>query len=334
MTTTITPTIRTRKPTGTVPWPLILIEGPEKTGKTYAAAALTASTKIGTTYWLDLGEGSADEYGAIPGADYDIIEHDGSWAQIMQALTAVRVEADRAAAAGEPPIGLIIDSMTTEWDILKDWTTRRAAKSSSNQQALKRDPNAEVRVPMNLWNEATARHRKFMELLMTFPGPVVMTARGKEIAAVDTDGRPIPREKDYRVEGHKTLGFDASVCIRLSRETAPMIVGARSLAVGVRPGVDKPRTIPDMTLEHIVFELLGCGKSTQPRNIAVPKPELSVSQIRDRALELAKDGDKDGLQDLWREAFSLHQLDEMTQDGSGDATTVKKLIANLANDIR
>lgn len=51
--------LRTRRPTGRVSHPLLLIEGAEKSGKTWACAQFSASDKIGTTYWIDLGEGSA-----------------------------------------------------------------------------------------------------------------------------------------------------------------------------------------------------------------------------------------------------------------------------------
>lgn len=77
-------TLKTRRPTGAVSWPLILIEGEEKAGKTWSCAELTASDKVGRCYWIDMGEGAADEYGAIPGADYEIVEHDGSWSALYQ----------------------------------------------------------------------------------------------------------------------------------------------------------------------------------------------------------------------------------------------------------
>jgi len=72
--------IKSRKPTGVVPYPVILLEGPEKAGKTWAALLLSRSERVGQTYVLDLGEGSADEYGAIPGVRYEVLEHDGTYA--------------------------------------------------------------------------------------------------------------------------------------------------------------------------------------------------------------------------------------------------------------
>ena len=60
-------TLKTRKPTGVVPWPLILIEGGEKVGKGWSAALLSASPKVGRTVIIDLNEGAWDEYGKIRG---------------------------------------------------------------------------------------------------------------------------------------------------------------------------------------------------------------------------------------------------------------------------
>src|SRR5690606_23124247 len=98
--------IKTRKPTGAVPWPLILLEGGEKAGKSWACAELSASEKVGQTYWLDLSEGAADEYGAVPGARYLVVEHNGTWQDIVGQVAEIREEAARAADAGEPPVVL------------------------------------------------------------------------------------------------------------------------------------------------------------------------------------------------------------------------------------
>lgn len=287
--------IRTRPPTGRAPWPLILIEGGEKSGKSWAAAQLSASEKVGQTYWIDLGEGAADEYGAIPGARYLVVEHDGTWGSILGQVHAIREEAARVAAAGEPPVVLVIDSMTAEWELLKDWAANRAKGSKSNQARLAKDPNAEIQIPMNLWNDATARHRRLMTLLMTFPGIVVMTARGKEVAALDASGRPIEGSKDYKVEGHKHLAYDCSVWVRLSREQPPVVVGARSVHAGVRPGVDKPVPAPDLTLEWLVFDALKCD----PAGARARAREMAALQAGDESPDL------DNLSDAARELLDL-----------------------------
>lgn len=246
-------TLKTRQPTGIPPWPLVLIEGPEKSGKSYAAAQFTACDKLGQCYWIDLGEGAADEYAAIPGAGYLVVDHDGTWPDIIDQITEVHA----LAAESENPVVLVIDSMTAEWDLLKDWASSRARESKFAKKLLRDDPNAEIKPSMNLWNDAGDRHHKLMRLLMTFPGIVVMTARGKEVAALGDDGKPIPNSRDYRVEGHKSLPFDASVWVRLSREEPPTVVGCRSVHHGIRPGVDKPQRFDDFTLEHLIFGVLG-----------------------------------------------------------------------------
>lgn len=273
-----TPALRTRRPTGRVPWPLILIEGGEKSGKSWACAQFSTSPRIGQMYWIDLGEGAADEYGAIPSANYLVVEHDGTWAQIQGAVDAVKAEAARAAAAGEPPVVLVIDSMTAEWDLLKDWASDKARQRHNAKAKRYNRPqlaaDEEPTISMDLWNEAGARHRKLMTALMTFPGIVLLTARGKEVAALDDAGKPIERQRDYRVEGHKTLGFDVSCWIRLDRTKPGTVIGVRSVHVGIRPGYDQPIELArDWSIENIVFDTLKCAPAeAHTRNLTALQP--------------------------------------------------------------
>lgn len=298
------PALRTRRPTGRVPWPLILIEGPEKSGKSWACAQFSTSSRIGQMYWIDLGEGAADEYGAIPGANYLVVEHDGTWSQIVAAVEAVKAEAARAAQAGEPPVVLVIDSMTAEWDMLKDWASDKA-RSRHNAKARRYNrpelaADEEPKISMDLWNEANSRHRRLMTTLMTFPGVVLLTARGKDVAALDDKGTPIPNAKEYRVEGHKTLGFDVSCWIRLDRTKPGTVIGVRSVYVGIRPGYDDPIELArDWTVEGIVFDTLGCAPAAahtrnltqlrpaepEPVPAAEPRPAPTATGVRDWALE-------------------------------------------------
>ncbi|MEU1731415.1 AAA family ATPase [Streptosporangium sp. NPDC020145] len=313
--------IRTRQPTGRAPWPLILIEGGEKSGKSWAAATLSASGRVGQTYWLDLGEGAADEYGAIEGSRYLVVEHDGTWESILGQVREIRAEAERAAQAGEPPIVLVIDSMTAEWELLKDWATNRAARSDSNKARLARDPGAEVKVPVNLWNDANTRHRRLMTLLMTFPGIVVMTARGKEVASLDASGKPIEGSREYKVEGHKNLAYDSSVWVRLSRDRAPIVVAARSVHAGVRPGIDEPQELPEnWSLEGLIFEALRCDpQGTRARAMTAiqagaESPDLDdLSPAARRLLAEAEDAaNVEQLGLVWTAITAVGQAGEIT----------------------
>lgn len=298
-------TLKTRKPTGAVPWPLILVEGSEKSGKSYSLAVLSASDKVGPMYWVDLGEGSQDEYGAVPGARYEIVEHEGTFASIYAAVEEIHALAAAAAKAGEKPVVLGIDSMTAEWEWLKDWATDRAKGSKSNKAKLARDPHAEIVVSSNYWNDANTRHRKLMKLLMTFPGIAVITARGKYVASIGENGQPIEGKKEYRVEGQKTLAFDASCWVRVSRDGPAVVVGARSVHSGVRPGRDEPQPLPDdWTLEWLVFEALKCDPAkAHTRDLVESKRERTPEEIHAEAVR--KTTGPDELRDLYAEAKNL-----------------------------
>ncbi|AFQ97453.1 RecA-like DNA recombinase [Mycobacterium phage Dorothy] len=315
--------LKTRPPTGAVPWPLILVEGGEKAGKSWAAAVLSSSDKVGRTLWIDWAEGAADEYGAIPGARYEVIEHDGTWTSIMEQVRAARDEAQRAIDAGEKPVVLVIDSMTAEWDDLKEWVDNKARRREANLKKLERDPEAEIVISTDLWNLATARHKELMRILMRFPGIVVMIARGADQVAME-NGKPTS-QRTWKVEGQKNLAFDASVWVRLNRGEHPQIIGARSVHAGIIPGEDKPRRVPDLTLEQLVFDILKCD----PKTAHVRELE----SVQDRVLELmdliAAAESRDVLTGLWRDA----KAGELLNVGVADGPTVQEALAARAQEL-
>lgn len=316
-------TLKTRPPTCAVPWPLILIEGGEKAGKSWAAAVLSSSEKIGRTLWIDWAEGAADEYGAIPGARYEVIEHDGTWASILEQVKAARDEAQRAVDAGENPVVLVIDSMTAEWADLKEWVDGKARRRDSNRKKLENDPEAEIQITTDLWNLANGRHKELMRILMRFPGIVVMTARGADQVAME-NGKPTTK-RVWKVEGQKELAFDASVWVRLSRTEHPLIVGARSVHAGIVPGEDKPKRIPDLTLEQLVFDILKCDPKTAHVR--------DFSSVQDRVLDLldqVRQADsRDRLNEIWRDA----KAGEVLNVGAADGPTVQEALAVRAQEL-
>jgi len=331
--------LKTRKPTGRVPWPCILLEGEEKSGKSWALAQFSTSDRIGALYWIDLNEGAGDEYGAIPGATYQLVEHDGSYAQVLAAVQAIKAEARRAADAGEPPVVLGIDTGSAIWDGLKDWASARAATSARNRELLKRDPNAEIVISQNLWNDAGARWRKLQTELLTFPGIVVVTARGKEVTEVDANGRPIEGQKTWSVQTHREFPYAASVWVRLRRGRRPLVVGARSVHVGIKPNTDPAREVTDKAadgrlLDWLVFDALKCDPGTahvrdlvsfhggglleherddEARAAAPERPDVAdlVARISDAE-------DDDDLREVWGQAnrAALLQVDVPTPGGS------------------
>lgn len=269
-------TLKTRKPTNAPSWPLILLAGEAKTGKTYRAAEFTGDERVGRSFFLDLGEGSADEYGAVPGADYEIIEHDGTWIDIIAQVEAVRDVAREALDKGEKPVSLTIDSMTAEWSMLCAWTDTRARRSVNNQKQLAANPDAEIDITSNYWNDANSRHNRLMNILKTFPGIVIMTALETEKTQFGANGRPITgAPKVARPDGQKRLTADATVWVRLSLDSNPTIVGIRSLKHNITPGKDHPEPWADFTLAKLVFEFMGLGDGAQVRNA----PVLDADQV-------------------------------------------------------
>lgn len=254
------PRLKTRKPTGEIGYPLILLAGDEKSGKSLAPVVLSRSNRVGMTYWIDLGEGAADEYAVLPGADYEVVEHDGSYREILEQVTAVWHEAARAHAAGEPPVVMVIDSTSAEWTMLVNWTNDRARRSKTGQRKLNEDPDAEIDPTSNLWNDANKRHARLLNLWMTFPGVCILTARGKEVAIMDDRGQPTAN-KMRKPEGQKGIAYDVDTWIWMSREPRRAdLVGVRSLRVS--PGDDLPTTRLDngwdvLDLDAFIFDVIG-----------------------------------------------------------------------------
>jgi len=277
--------LRTRRPTGATSWPLILLAGEAKTGKTYAAAQFTGDPKIGQSFWLDLGEGCADEYGAVPGADYEIIDHDGTWVDIIGQVAEVREVAKKAIANGEKPVSLTIDSMTAEWAMLSAWTDLRARRSNNNQKMLEADPDSEIDITANYWNDANSRHNRLMNILKTFPGVVVLTALETEKTQFGPNGRPLPKApKIARPDAQKRLTADVTVWVRLALDSPPTIVGMRSVRHTIQPGKDKPRPWPEFSLSKLVFDRLGIGAGTAGvRDV----PVLNADQVMDDEEDVA-----------------------------------------------
>jgi len=71
--------LKTRKPTGLSAWPMILVDGIPKAGKSCMSYELSASDKVGRTFVFAIGERSVDEYQSL--GPYEIVDlTDGTWA--------------------------------------------------------------------------------------------------------------------------------------------------------------------------------------------------------------------------------------------------------------
>lgn len=244
-------TVRTRKPTGLPAWPLILVEGEEKAGKTFLSLALSASEKVGRTFAFDLGDGTADEYAEL--GPYEVVDLNGTYSDLRAQVDAVcdepRVDPDR-------PNVVVIDSGTQMWDSLKAWADTRARSSRKAQEALKKDPDAEIDTSMNYWNDSKDRWAGIVGRLRRWDGIAIITAQGGEVAEVQ-NGRPTGRSV-WSVQAEKTLPANVTAWVRVKRDPrSATLVAVRRLNVDVpRNGLSLPM---ENTLEHLVFDVIGAG---------------------------------------------------------------------------
>jgi hypothetical protein len=273
--TAAVPQLRIHQATGAVPWPVVLLEGESGSGRGWLFAALTGDPRVGRAYWLEVGESTADQYAAVPGAaPYNVVELQpgGGWADFIGQVRAVKAEAIADAAAGRPPVVLNIDTVSAVWAGLSRWAEHRARSSRKNREALAEDPNAEIDVTSNYWNDATRRWDTLMAEVNSFPGIVVLTAAGGEVAEFGRNGQPIPGRTVWRVEAQKKFERSVQMWIRLRRDADPEVHKLRSTdsTVSIRPGSKAVRTVParDDLLAWLVFDVLKADpKRAQPRAI-------------------------------------------------------------------
>ena len=271
--------LKTRKPTGKPSWPILLLAGGEKCGKSYAAAALSASDLIDRTFWIEVGEGSADQYGALPGARYEIVEHDGSYRDMLSVAEAI-VEVPRRGR----PHAIVVDSMTEMWDLL-----------CREQEAIAKRRNKSV-ITMDQWNDAKRKWRAFVDVLRKSFGPVIVTARYEQVTVMDAQGKPTP-EKEWKIRAEKNLAYEVDGVIEIPKPRQYYLNGVRSLRFNVPPGGHMP--LPDFTLDRLLREL-GVADDAAQRAYVAPREEVperaegvTVDDIL-RAAPIVGESDPDG----------------------------------------
>lgn len=266
------PELKTRKPTGKPPWPIVLLAGGEKTGKSWAAAAFSASDLVGRTFFVEIGESYADEYGAIPGARYEICEHDGSYrgigGQIYAATQAPRVD-------GKPNC-IIVDSMTLLWDLLSDQAQRTAYARWRKKNPNKPEPDGEVQITMDLWNIAKKRWNDILDLLRRHDGPVLLTARLEQVAVMAPNGQPTT-DKTLKVKAEKNLPYEVDVIVQMPSPRKYQITGLRSVKFQIEP--DGAWPFPDFTVDALLRRLgLDAADATAPRVVTQTRPAAEPPQ--------------------------------------------------------
>ena len=135
-------------------------------------------------------------------------------------------------------------------------------------------------ISTDLWNVAAGQWQDVMDALRMHQGPVVLTARLDSVAVME-NGAPTG-QKEWKVQAHKTLVFDASVVVEMRERGSFLITGLRS----VRIALEKPKQYPDFTVEKLWGDL-GLAEGTGKREHAAvvadkagPEPGQPTKQDR------------------------------------------------------
>ncbi len=262
------PPIRTRRPTGKPPWPLILLAGVEKSGKSFGAAEFSGSDLVDRTFWIEVGEGAADQYGALPGARYEIVEHDGTYRGI---LAAVEGAVSQPRPNGKPH-AIVLDSGTELWGLLTDEAQLVANERERRKAAQYKRPApiGDRTITVDVWNTAKKRWRRVIGLLRKYDGPVIITARLEQVTVMDGD-KPTT-EKTWKVRAEKDLPFEVDAVVRIPAPRQAELTGVRSVVLCVEPGKSIP--LPDFTIDGLLRRLgLDQADATAPRTYVDPTPD-------------------------------------------------------------
>ena len=266
----MTKQFNTRKPSGIQSSPVILLAGVAGAGKTWAAVEATAAPEVDRAFFIEIGEGVADAYGAVPGADFEIIEHDGSIGQIRDAI---RWAAEQPAEPEKYNM-LILDSLTEVWDLLKDNAAAEMMQRIKRKQ--RRLNGGEPKPDMDLWNKAGEVSDGLMRQLLDFPGPVICTARLDEVTEINDSGRP-SGAKDWKIQVNKKVPFRVSAVVqaRSPRTWHLEKIVSTNPNLQIQPGELKP--LPDFTVAKLM-EAMQVKPNAPGSTMVEPKLDGALSE--------------------------------------------------------
>jgi hypothetical protein len=266
-------TIQTRKPTGKPSWPLLLAAGGEGSGKSFLAAQASASDLVGQTYWIGYGEADPDEYGLIPGADFDIVQHDGTVNQVKAIVREIAKQ-----PKPDKPTLIVFDSGTKLWD---------AVSENAQLDANKRQKREDATITVDIWNKHKAHWRAIIDALREHDGPAIITARYEEVAEI-VKGKPTG-DKVWKVKAEKGLPYDVDVVIHMPERGQYIVSKARSVRLALTGKMDRPQEWPGFTMDAF-WRALGLHEvETERSQYAAPVQEVDESG-RDWLAELDETG--------------------------------------------
>ncbi|MBK3644481.1 hypothetical protein [Streptomyces sp. MBT33] len=254
---------------------MMLLVGPEKSGKSYVAAQGSGTDLIGMTYWIEIGgsEGTADYYGRVRGARYEIVPHNGTYQDI---LDAIRWAVAQPPVNGKPNM-IVVDNMTVLWDMLSDeqalFARRRAARKANENRRRAPSLDDPIVIDSDLWNRAKDRWGEVLWMLRRHSGPTLLLARQEIVTAFEND-KPT-REKTRKIKAERNLPAAVDAIVELHAFGEAHLTGVRTLHWDVKPGESVP--FPDFTVDTLLRRL-GFEEAAQARQVTEARPEAYLQE--------------------------------------------------------
>ncbi|MFD5864406.1 hypothetical protein ACFWGP_05610 [Agromyces sp. NPDC127015] len=257
--------LKTRRPSGKPTWHITLLTGKEKVGKSHWIAEASACRLIHRTFWLPVGELDPDEYGIIPGADFEIIEHDGTLEDIIYQLTEAVME--DPGPNGEPNL-IAVDSAGLIWTMLVERAQAIADARVAARHGGEIPEGMPVEIPSDVWTRTRKQWGEFMRVLRMHHGPVLLTARTDTITLNGVDGE---RSAD-KVKAEKNLVYDVDSVIEMPTRGELILSGVRS----GRLKLDGPQRSNGLKPEGF-WTLLGLDQiKAEPRRFTELRPAAGI----------------------------------------------------------
>lgn len=251
----------TRRPTGLPGWPILLLAGAEGAGKSWALAEASGSELVGRTLWVPIGEVTDDEYGAIPGADFEFVNHDGTFRDIRDACWWA---AEQPRVDGKPTL-LVVDSGTCLWEqlsgIAQQEAYHRAREKASRGRGAMPASAEDVRITPDLWNTAADRWGHILDALRHHDGPSIITARLEEVTEF-VNGEPT-KNKVRSIKAQRSTPYDVTHIVEMPERGKAYLTKAKT----TRMDFPERLILPGFTVDKL-WRRLGIYESVGERHFA------------------------------------------------------------------
>jgi hypothetical protein len=233
-----------RPPAGHPRSPMILVDGPEASGKTLTALQLAGDDRMGVGYVVEVGKADADDYAEL--GDFLLVEHNGALADIT---SSIRWVMHRPPIDDRPPV-LVIDCGSDLWSLVRSDAEARARSSKDVQARLAKDEHAPVVIDATHWTAAKEAFLwPWLRELRTWPGITVVTARSEDLP-VWAEGHPTG-DTVIRLDLEREMLGRFDVRVRTGWPAPPVLLWSH------RVGAPARHQLPTTgTLAHLLDEVL------------------------------------------------------------------------------